>query len=340
MKHLILAALAASLPILASAQMMPDSTVQVCAYWSKGDRVAYECKITEYRIGADSTKTTTKSSSETRIFEVLEETDTSYVLQTSYKDVFSSDMSLGIGADLTNKLGESVVIRTLTNEFGAVKGILNPEELAETMKQQAPLIVDGICAKYDKKELEESGMDLQELVRNVTEVFGNEQYIMNLCGQDVYPLFFYHGTRLDMDGEYTMKYEFPNLIPGSELTLETDLYFWVDKEQSDSTFVVIRSCADLDNEALKPVVRENILNALKLTGVTEDTMSHEELMAVLDQYMEEAQMQMSVKYDTAIQIHLATGWPTYYWSERRILATTKLGTAEQVEEQEISYAKE
>ena len=27
-----------------SAQMMPDSTVQVCAYWAKGDHAEYQCK--------------------------------------------------------------------------------------------------------------------------------------------------------------------------------------------------------------------------------------------------------------------------------------------------------
>ena len=42
MKRFLFAVLSAFLPFLAFGQMMPDSTVQVCAYWQKGVRAVYE----------------------------------------------------------------------------------------------------------------------------------------------------------------------------------------------------------------------------------------------------------------------------------------------------------
>ena len=80
MKQRMFAALMAFLPFLASAQMMPDSTVQVCAYWNKGDRAVYECKSTTVKIEQDGTETTSNAASETRIFEVIDETEKSYII--------------------------------------------------------------------------------------------------------------------------------------------------------------------------------------------------------------------------------------------------------------------
>ena len=115
MKRFLFAVLSAFLPFLAFGQMMPDSTVQVCAYWQKGDRAVYECKSTTVTIDKDGNEKTTQASSETRIFDVIDETEHSYVLQTSYRDVFSSDMSLSVGADVLSKVAEGIVIKTQTN---------------------------------------------------------------------------------------------------------------------------------------------------------------------------------------------------------------------------------
>ena len=50
---------------------MPDSTVQVVAYWSKGDVISYDCAVTQYTIEADGTKKADYSSSETRTSVVI-----------------------------------------------------------------------------------------------------------------------------------------------------------------------------------------------------------------------------------------------------------------------------
>ena len=71
MKKTAIFLLAICCSVFAKAQMMPDSTVQVVAYWSKGDVISYDCAVTQYTIEADGTKKADYSSSETRTSVVI-----------------------------------------------------------------------------------------------------------------------------------------------------------------------------------------------------------------------------------------------------------------------------
>lgn len=86
MKKTAIFLLAICCSVFAEAQMMPDSTVQVVAYWSKGDVISYDCAVTQYTIEADGTKKADYSSSETRTIEVIDADDSSYTLRLSYAD--------------------------------------------------------------------------------------------------------------------------------------------------------------------------------------------------------------------------------------------------------------
>ena len=94
MKKLIAAAFAACLSLSALAQMMPDSTFQVVAYWSKGDKISYQCTDRTVKKTPDGQEEVQNSSSEVRTFEVIDQTDTTYTLRLTYSDVFSSQLSL------------------------------------------------------------------------------------------------------------------------------------------------------------------------------------------------------------------------------------------------------
>lgn len=50
MKRTVISLFAICASVFAGAQMMPDSTVQIVAYWSKGDKISYDCASTQYVI--------------------------------------------------------------------------------------------------------------------------------------------------------------------------------------------------------------------------------------------------------------------------------------------------
>ena len=338
MKRFLLAALSAFLPFLASGQMMPDSTVQVCAYWHKGDRAVYECKSTTTAIDKDGNEKTTEASSETRIFEVIDETENSYVLQTSYKDVFSSDMSLNVGADVLAKVAEGIVIKTRTNEFGTVQELVNVDELTEAMKQTIPLSVDAALARQDKKVLKEMGLTRQGLIDTYTEQLCRPETIAAACLDDVIPLLFYHGARLGLDDEYTVRQELNNPFPNTTGTIQVDMNFWVDEELTDSTCVVIRSYFQVDNEAMMPFLRESMLSMT--TSILPEGITPEEVEKEIDAGIAESRMQATMEQFSATEIHLATGWPTQWWNKRRVTITTDEGETQTVAEKEVTITDE
>ena len=338
MKRFLFAVLSAFLPFLAFGQMMPDSTVQVCAYWQKGDRAVYECKSTTVTIDKDGNEKTTQASSETRIFDVIDATEHSYVLQTSYKDVFNSNMSLGVGADVFGKVAEGIVIKTQTNEFGTVQGLVNVEELTEALKQTIPLSVDAALARQDKKALKELGLTREGLIDTYTEQLCRPETITMACLDDVLPLLFYHGARLSLKDEYTVKQELHNPFPNTTGTIQVDMNFWVDEELSDSTSVVIRSYFQVDNEAMMPFLRESMLSMT--TSVIPEGISPEEVGKELDAGIAEAHMQATMEQFSATEIDLATGWTTQWWNKRRVTITSDEGERQTVAEKEVIITDE
>lgn len=338
LRNFLFTVLAAFLPFSAFGQMMPDSTVQVCAYWQKGDRVVYECKNTTTTIDKDGNEKTTDASSETRIFEVIDETENSYLLQTSYRDVFNSDMSLSVGADVFSKVAEGIVIKTRTNEFGTIQGFANLDEMTEALKKTIPLVVDAALAKQDKKALKALGLSRQGLIDTYTEQVCRPETIAATCLEDVLPLLFYHGTRLRLGQEYTVKQELNNPIPNATGTIQVDMNFWVDEELTDSTYVVIRSYFEADNESMLPFLREHLLSLT--TSILPEGVSSEELGKELDAGIAESNMQAKMEQYSTIVIDLDTGWTMEWWNKRRLSITTDEGETQTIVEKEVVISDE
>ena len=56
------------------AQIMPDSSVQICAYWTPGDKYAYEAREEKFKIDDQGDTTLVYRQSERRVFEILSQT--------------------------------------------------------------------------------------------------------------------------------------------------------------------------------------------------------------------------------------------------------------------------
>ena len=338
MRKILPSALAALLPFLASGQMMPDSTVQVCAYWQKGDRAVYECKSTTVTTDKDGNEKTTKASSETRIFEVVDETEDSYLLRTSYQDVFSSEVSLSVGAEVLGKVAEGIVILTRTDEFGSVQGVENLDELTEAMKRMVPLSVDAALARQDPEALKKLGITREGLIDTYTGLLCRPETIVTACLDDVVPLLLYHGTRLSLDEEYSVSQELRNPFPNTTGTLTVDMNFWVDEDLTDSTSVVIRSYFQADSDAMMPFIRESIISTAG--SILPEDMKPEDFEAEIDRSIAETHLQATMEQFTATEVDLATGWTIQWLSTRRITMTTAEGRTETVEEKEVTLVNE
>ena len=105
MKKLLLSFSAALLAAASlSAQMMPDSTVQVVAYWEVGDKIDYTMTERVYRMDEEGNETQTSSVSEALHFEVTEATDSTYTLRVRVDERSGGEEELTLRI-LTSNLG-------------------------------------------------------------------------------------------------------------------------------------------------------------------------------------------------------------------------------------------
>lgn len=318
-----------------SAQMMPDSTVQVCAYWAKGDHAEYQCKSHVTKELPDGTVENVSSTSELRIFDVVEETDSSYVLKTSYKDVFSSLLSLQLGAEVFNKIAEADYFYTLTNELGTPQNIINIEETIESMREFIPLCIESSLSKYSKQQLKQAGIDKQALIDNLTASLCSPEAVTKSCSADVIPLLNYHGARLKLDKEYTYRQILSDVMGTGDMEVETR--FWVDKELTDSTAVLIRSYTEVGADRMMPYLKQVALNYIQSLGNSEVSAATEK---EIDALISEGKMSATMEEYSAVCVDLASGWPALCWTKRIVTVDNEGQKTSTVSETEIEYNSE
>lgn len=171
-----------------SAQMMPDSTVQVVAYWEVGDRMDYTLLERSYSFDAEHNETQISSSSQTLRFEVVDATDSTYTLALRQDEI----LSIGDNIEYTEK--EKAALKTDT-----------------------PLLFK---------------------TTHLGVLLDAEKATSKIFLDDVTPLFFFHGARLDTTQVYSYEQDIPGILGDVTITLPTE--FRVDPELSDDYSVVIR----------------------------------------------------------------------------------------------------
>lgn len=296
---------------------MPDGSVQIVAYWKLGNVAPYQCKERTETISEKGDTTVTRSSSEVRIFEVIGQTDSTYTLQTTYKDIYYTDASLGLMSELLGELSETVVLQTVTNELGSIKHFGNLDELKESIKATIPKYVDAYLKKTDKES--RKLLDKKELIRVLEQMLANPQALQTMCLSDVAPLFQYHGARLDTSAVYTVPFNF-FLANGESITVDSELY--VDSAETDSTSVVLRTYAHAEGDQLLPSLVAMLTPTIRAIDKTLDI---EEINKVVLEAIKEQGLKMVMNDYSATVIHLPTGWPISHSTLRDVIVTDKDG---------------
>lgn len=283
MKKLFALIAALALPLLCAAQEDENQKANICAYWDKGDRIVYDCSETQYRIFIDGTVEEMGSATETHIIEVLDETDKSYHLRFSYQDVYDKSSEGTILGEVVAAITGNLSFEILTDELGIIDDLANEETVLSDMRNKIPSLVDGVLSKYSNKQLKEEEIDRNDLVTRFQGLFNDSSFIINCSNKSLTPLLFYHGVALDINKEYTTDQSFYQILGDGELTLS--MKYWINADEADDTFVIIRSYAEASEEQMKPLVGDD------------------DLLVSMEEY-------------SAIQIHVPSGWPTEWYNKR------------------------
>lgn len=332
MRKLFTTALGILLSLGAFAQMMPDSTFQVVAYWAKGDKISYDCSSRVVQIQPDSTEVEQLSLSEVRTFEVIDQTDTSYTLRLKHSDISTTQMAPGLESDVFNAIWQGMNFDIMTDQLGSLQRYVNLDEMMSSAAQSVPAILDEVSSRYKKKELKDAGYDKDQWVTRFSAMFNNRDMLYTATNKDVVPLFYYHGARLDPKQDYVIEKDYPNVVGAQGL--KADMHFWVDEAQSDSVFVVLFSRAEADGESLLPAMRDATLAMLQNSMSPEEF--EEAAPSVILQF-DKSNMSIAFLEETGIIIDLGSGWPVQFYSETRVTIKAADGTVSVVTTNEVNY---
>ncbi len=233
-----------------------DSTVQVIAYWSKGEKQIYDLEKTKYKIkGTDTTKTNVINC---RVaVTVLDSTANSYTIEWKYLYCKSSENNELY--QKLNDLSKDVKFIYKISELGDFAELLNWEEISAFYRE---------VFKKISKEISAEKPELEQLIKNLENSFCSREYIESAAIKDIQQFHFFHGIKVKLGEEITNKIPIPFPLTGAEI--DTDLTLFLDEIIEEEDNYIIRCRQIFDNEALKKVMSEYAASLTKSMGTKKD----------------------------------------------------------------------
>ena len=285
------------------AQMMPDSTVQVVAYWKLGDKQYYRYESTQFKIKQQDTVVAKRSAGIISMEVISADEEKGYRLKVSTLESQESDpIAEALNEQIAKNFGaEDCYIDT--DPYGTIQQFSIPEGLGECQEDLIKMVSDALKQKYPD---ENPDIFLPFLRQMIT-----PENLVAMATNLYSPLFMFHGARLAL----SEKYEFEDNVPSifTDGTMKMSGYFWVNEEATDEESVLLQLTKTADKEELKPFLFNN-LNAI-IQNMAKD-MDQETLTSDLEKLYDTAKMSIT---DQIIEVvHLDTGWPIEYLFRRDV----------------------
>ena len=313
----ILAALL--VPGKASAQMLPDSTVQIVAYWEVGDQITYRAETKTYDIDAEGNETQASASSELMHFKVVDATDSTYTLEVTYEVLSDPDMERFISPEEMNA-HFNTPYRFKTDELGTFLRLENLDEVAEVAQGLRPYFKKAVLKELDaipgKDEI--ASETLEKLVDGTVDAAMlalSPEVLESAFVTEVSSLLFYHGCKLDTTATYSYTQNLAGILDGVDGEVEG--VFWVNSDYTDEDKAVIISEVEAGTEQLGPVIKQYMGPMISAIAGSFEGMSEEECQAAIAEIFENVTLEIS--QTSGEQIHLGTGWPITLSSDSYVL---------------------
>lgn len=310
-----LSTLALSLTMLLScglstmqAQMMPDSTVQICAYWTPGEKYSYLNVVEQFDVDGQGDTTLTQRRSEEMTFEVMSQTKDHYNVRLTYGDYSSMDENEQRAHEAVLEAVGPYVVEFVTSNTGTFIEVTNLEALVAQYKASLQPTIDVMWESLGAEQ--RKAMSKKQLQQLVETSIANPSAIIAAMVEDFARLFFYHGVRLEIGQQYEIEESF--MLPiGKQQPVRDTTFFWVDDRLTDEYSVVCNNYASID-------VKESVASALSDTIAAMDTENqlppsvHDSLATAM------SRVQIRMEQLSSEEIHLESGWPIQFYFERTV----------------------
>ena len=214
MKRILLAICGMAATSVLHAQIMPDSTVQICAYWTPGDKYAYNATEEKLKIDEKGDTMLVYRRSERRTFEVLAQTQERYQLRLSYSDYKSTDEQEQLIHDVIAAVTGAEIVEFTTSETGVLLGLTNLDALVEQAKAAVDPIVEATWKNMAPEE--RRLLSKKDFRKYLAHTLGDPSVLINAANDDLGRMFFFHGARLDTTRVYEMDEMFASILGGTD----------------------------------------------------------------------------------------------------------------------------
>lgn len=287
-------ALAATMAV--HAQLMPDSTIQITAYWQQGDRMTYDFSSTEcLTVEGDTLRL--RSYTDIRTMEVTKATPTRYTLRITNSRHFERDSVAQMIFALEQREGLNVPLEIETSLDGELLCVLNAAEIIDA----AHRLVDRAAeVLYDSLPQRIRDTTPQWEWRNTLKRWINPDASTTHTTEDIERIFFFHGKRFSPDAEYECRETLR--IPMSDADADAVTAFWADPA-TDAASAMLHTHSISEAEKALRMAAAARPEALLLGNILPPAQM--------------AETHISMESFSGEEIHFATGWPLQvYWSTR------------------------
>ena len=183
MKRILLAICGMAATSVLHAQIMPDSTVQICAYWTPGDKYAYNATEEKLKIDEKGDTMLVYRRSERRTFEVLAQTQERYQLRLSYSDYKSTDEQEQLIHDVIAAVTGAEIVEFTTSETGVLLGLTNLDALVEQAKAAVDPIVEATWKNMAPEE--RRLLSKKDFRKYLAHTLGDPSVLINAANDDL-----------------------------------------------------------------------------------------------------------------------------------------------------------
>jgi hypothetical protein len=174
----------------------PDSTVQVIAYWDKGQQENYVVSTEKFKVNGKDTSGIERVRYDVQMT-VLDEDDKTYTVEWLYKNI-TVDHPDPLVQRLVN-LSRNMRVVFATDELGGFKEVLNHEEILSYITKAA----EGLRAEFPN-----SGPYLEQ----ITKTYSSKEAIESVSIKDVHQFLLFHGGKYKLDEVLKGQTKMPNVF--------------------------------------------------------------------------------------------------------------------------------
>jgi hypothetical protein len=228
---------------------MKDSTAQVIGYWNIGDKESYNISLQKIKLRETDTISNELMTYNVNVT-VIDSTANSYSIEWFYHN-YKTNSTNEIVKKVTS-LSEDLKVIIETDEFGAIKGVKNWEEVSAYLKKSIGQI------KIDFKDIP----NMDKLFQQIEGMYSSKAAIESAAIQDAQQFHTFHGGKYTLGEVLEFSMQVPNIY-SPKTPFDSKITLSLDELNSDEDNFIIRSSQEVNSDQLTNTTFEYLKNMAK-----------------------------------------------------------------------------